>query len=41
MLTDIRLQYVPKMLGDLADIIQNEITRIADETNKKLASNGN
>lgn len=37
MLTDIRLQYVPKMLGDLADIIQNEITRIADETNKKTS----
>lgn len=37
MLTEIKNQFAPRIDQDLADIIQEEITRIAEETNKKTS----
>ena len=37
MLTDIKNQFAPRIDEDLANIIQEEITRIAEETNKKTS----
>lgn len=35
MLTDIRNEFIPRFDADLADIIQDEITRISDTINKE------
>jgi len=35
MLTDIKNQFIPRFDADLADIIQDEITRISDQINTK------
>ena len=37
MLTEIKNQFAPRIDEDLANIIQEEITRIAEETNKKTS----